>query len=246
MFLQRINVIIYNRGDTMKNDETSYFKKENKRDAKIKFEEFPGNRKHANLFKIELDNSKKIAMAIYAVLVFILLLLFSSWLNVKLTGPKESKIKYRLVNKYDGTYATIKRADRNKLFKEIGFDNATEEVKNKDYRNYVTTYAYKREYKDILQSDTISVYYDDNDEVTYVNMSLVYKAKDFKSDKITDDSNTILRNFANVNISQGAIEIVMEKEYYYLNDSSTKSGITYMVNSFDRDKYYVLTIIVER
>lgn len=242
----KINVIIYNRGDAMKNDETSYFEKENKKVAKIKFEDFPGERKSFNFFKTELDSSKKIAMAIYAALVFVLLLLLSSWLNVKVTSPGEVKVKYKLVNKYDGAYAKIKRDDRNKLFKEIGFDNAIEENKNKDYRNYVTTYAYKREYKDIMQSDTISVYYDDNDEVSYINMSLVYKAKDFKSNKVTDDSNTILKNFANVNLSQGAIEVVMEKEYYYLNDANTRSGITYMVNSFERNKYYVLTVIVEK
>lgn len=193
----------------------------------------------------KMDKTNKIALAIYACLVFVLLLVVSSLLNNAFANGKGNS-GYKMINKYTGSYAMIKSNKRENLFKEIGFEKVEEKRTTKDYKSYVTTYAYKKAYDDVPSLDSISVYYDKKDMVSYINMNLVYKNKDFISSKMTDDCNTILKNFVNLNISESSIQTVMNKKYYYSNDVTSKSSVTYMLNSFEKDGYNILTIIVDK
>ncbi len=226
----------------MKSFKTSYDKEKNKEDAKIIFEVFP----EKNTPNKPGSNVKKKKIILYLLIIILLVFLFvgSSILNQKVLYGNESN-DYKLVNKFSGNYATIKPSDRSDLFKNIGFDVSKTKTETKNDKNYITTYAYRRLNEETSDADAISVYYDENYDVNYIMVSLIYKKSEFSISKTTADCNAILKNFINVNTPKNAISEVKSNGYYYLKDNSSKIEVSYTLSDKSK-KYYVLTIIVEK
>lgn len=224
----------------MKSFKTSYDNKKNKEEAKIIFEAFP-EKKDLNEPKQNKKN-KNTLLCLLVIIVLVILFVGSSVLNQKILYGNESN-DYKLVNKFDGDYAIITPSDRSTLFNNIGFDVSKTRTETKGNKSYVTTYAYRKVNEDF--ADAISVYYDDDYSINYVVVSLIYKKDNFSISKTAADCNAILKNFVNVNTSKNAISEVKVNKYYYLKDSSSKIDVSYRFSE-EINKYYVLTIIVEK
>jgi len=224
----------------MKSFKTSYDNKRNKEEAKIIFEAFP-EKKDLNEVKRNKKN-KNIVLHLLVIIVLVILFVGSSFLNQKILYGNVSN-RYKWVNKFDGDYAIITPPNRGTLFNNIGFDVSKTKIETKDNKSYVTTYAYRKVNEDF--SDTISVYYDEDYSVNYIVVSLIYKKDNFSISKTTADCNAILKNFVNVNTSKNAISEVNANKYYYLKDNSSKIDVSYSLSE-EINKYYVLTVIVEK
>lgn len=225
----------------MKNVETSYSKKENKKASKIKFEKFPGDSRKS-ISKILIEKPKKIVWSILIIAIFIILLVSSSFLNKKILDENDDTL-YKLVNRYDGKYANISAKNRGVLFKEIGFDVSKEEQRKLNDNVYDSTYAYhKHENADDVY-DTISVYYD-NSSVYYVMINLVYEKTELDYKKIGKNINNLLSNFMNVKIDNTCIEKLKKQGYYYKDSAGLK--VSMYLNDNKTNDYGIITIIMQR
>lgn len=88
----------------MKNVETSYSKKENKKNGKIKFEKFPGDTKK-EMNQIWVEKPKKISWLFTIIIIYIILLIASGFLNKKILDENDDTY-YKLVNHYNGNMLT--------------------------------------------------------------------------------------------------------------------------------------------
>lgn len=227
----------------MKKTITSYEEKNKKEGPKIIFEDFPSKDKK-NKLKTEKELKNKV-LTILIVLVLIILFILSSILNERILYINESN-DYKLINKFEGKYATIEPDSRINLFKEIGFDVSKTKTEIMNQKSYVTTYAYHKVQEDAPFADSISVYYDDKYEVSYVLLSLMYKKEEFRISKTVADCNAIIMNFVKVNTSKNAIKEAINNGYYYLRDNVTKSNVSYRVINASDDDYYILTVMLEK
>lgn len=226
----------------MKSLHTSYIK--NKEDLKIVFEKFPGDtqKEDKTIEKNKKKNKKKNSIfKILIIIVLISLFIGSSILNKIVLSEIESK-SYKVVNKFKGNYANIKKEDRTKLFKEIGFDVSKEKIEIKDDTSYITTYAFRKLSIDNDLADSISVYYDINNNVTYIVLTLIYEKDEFGIFEVAADCNAIIKNFVDINTSRNMINQAMENNYYYSKDKDTK--ITSFYSLTDNNGYYVLSLVV--
>lgn len=226
----------------MRKAETSYLKKENKKASKIKFEKFPGDSRKS-ISKILIEKPKKIVWSILIITIFIILLVSSSFLNKKILDENDNAL-YKLVNRYDGKYASISAKNRGVLFKEIGFDVSKEEQRKLNDDVYDSTYAYRR-YEDADDVyDTISVYYDDSSRVYYVTANLAYEKTELDYKKIGKNINNLLSNFMNVKIDNECIKNLKKQGCYYKNNVGPK--VSMYLNDGKTNDYGLITIIMQR
>lgn len=226
----------------MKNMKTSYSKKENKKVSKIKFEKFPGDNKN-KVVKISVSKRGKIMWIVIIIMILLVLLVGSSFLNKKIIDEKGTG-NYHLVNKFNGKYAKIKKSNRNVLFKEIGFDVSKEENRNLNDKSYITTYAYrKKDGKDTIY-DSISVYYDDDDYVYYLSLTLSYDDVKVNLDDIYGDVNKLLNNFVKINLKRDMFEELAKDGYYYDNSSNLEFSMA--LNDVTNADYDLINVVVQR
>lgn len=107
----------------MKNDKTSYSKDKNKKVRKIKFEAFPGDLKNKQTKEIRI-NKKKLFLIVLIILIFLTLLISSSFLNKMILDYNDKAISKISENKN----SDIKNY-QNILFKELGYDASKKEKK---------------------------------------------------------------------------------------------------------------------
>lgn len=226
----------------MKNVETSYSKKENKRASKIKFERFPGDSRKG-ISKILIEKPKKIIWSILIITIFTILLVSSSFLNKKILDENDDTL-YKLVNRYDGKYANISSKNRGVLFKEIGFDVSKEEQRKLNDDVYDSTYAYHKHESLEDAYDTISVYYYDDGSVYYVTVNLVYEKSELDYKKIGKNINNLLSNFMNVKIDNEVIKNLKKQGYYYKDNAGPK--ISMYLNDSKTNDFGIITIIMQR
>lgn len=210
------------------NDKTSL--NENKNVGKIKFEEFPNNNKIKIVSK---ENKKekptKQKKELYTFLIIsalvILLSFLASFLNIRMLNGNFGD--YKLYNKFNGKYAKISSSNKDKLFKKIGFKKHTIEVMKKDGISYNASYAYNviNEEKDI--KDYIIVYYDNKNNVKYVEVNLNFNDDEFYLDNVYKDSNNLINNFIKTDLNKDRIIDASES----LNNEFKQDNITYLVKN---------------
>lgn len=226
----------------MKNVETSYSKKENKKNGKIKFEKFPGDTKK-EINPIRVEKTKKVSWVYIIIIIYIILLIASGFLNKKILDENDDT-DYKLVNCYDGKYANISSKNRGVLFKEIGFDVSKEEERKLNDETYASTYAYrKHEISDDVY-DTISVYYDKDNSVYYVTANLVYETLELNYKTIGKSINNLLNNFMDVKIDNEVIDRLIEQGYYYDDKAGFKTSM--YLNDSKIEGYKVIAIVMQR
>lgn len=237
----------------MKLNDTS-LKKNNKEELKIEFVPFPGDIKDDEINKSletkdDKDNtnnkkSKKNLRIFVIIIILLFLFIFSTILNQKLLYGNVSN-NYNIVNKFDGNYAMVKKENRNKLLKNIGFDYFENKLEVLNNNKYNVSYAYNNlnAYDDLMNS--ISIYYNDIDVVGYIKLSLIYKKSEFSVSKTTSDCNDILKNFVKVNTTKNAISQALNNGYFMLEDIKIKAKVSYTLKS-DLEDYYTLTVIVNK
>lgn len=210
------------------NDKTSL--NENKNVGKIKFEEFPGDNKTKIVSK---ENKKekpiKQKKELYTFLIIsalvIVLSFLASFLNIRMLNGDFGD--YKLYNKFNGKYAKISSSNKNNLFKKIGFKKHTIEVMKKDGISYNASYAYNviNEEKDI--KDYIIVYYDNKNNVKYVEVNLNFNDDEFYLDNVYKDSNNLINNFIKTDLNKDRIIDASES----LNNEFKQDSITYLVKN---------------
>ena len=210
------------------NDKTSL--NENKNVGKIKFEEFPGDNKTKIVSK---ENKKekpiKQRKELYTFLIIsalvIVLSFLASFLNIRMLNGDFGD--YKLYNKFNGKYAKISSSNKNNLFKKIGFKKHTIEVMKKDGISYNASYAYNviNEEKDI--KDYIIVYYDNKNNVKYVEVNLNFNDDEFYLDNVYNDSNNLIINFIKTDLNKDRIIDASES----LNNEFKQDSITYLVKN---------------
>ena len=210
------------------NDKTSL--NENKNVGKIKFEEFPGDNKTKIVSK---ENKKekhtKQKKELYTFLIIsalvIVLSFLASFLNIRMLNGDFGD--YKLYNKFNGKYAKISSSNKNNLFKKIGFKKHTIEVMKKDGISYNASYAYNviNEEKDI--KDYIIVYYDNKNNVKYVEVNLNFNDDEFYLDNVYKDSNNLINNFIKTDLNKDRIIDASES----LNNEFKQDNITYLVKN---------------
>ena len=210
------------------NDKTSL--NENKNVGKIKFEEFPGDNKTKIVSK---ENKKekpiKQKKELYTFLIIsalvILLSFLSSFLNIRMLNGNFGD--YKLYNKFNGKYAKISSSNKDNLFKKIGFKEYSNEVMKKDGISYNASYAYNviNEEKDI--KDYIIVYYDNKNNVKYVEVNLNFNDDEFYLDNVYKDSNNLINNFIKTDLNKDRIIDASES----LNNEFKQDNITYLVKN---------------
>lgn len=210
------------------NDKTSL--NENKNVGKIKFEEFPGDNKTKIVSK---ENKKekpiKQKKELYTFLIIsalvILLSFLASFLNIRMLNGDFGD--YKLYNKFNGKYAKISSRNKNNLFKKIGFKEYSNEVMKKDGISYNASYAYNviNEEKDI--KDYIIVYYDNKNNVKYVEVKLNFNDDEFYLDNVYKDSNNLINNFIKIDLNKDRIIDASES----LNNEFKQDNITYLVKN---------------
>ena len=210
------------------NDKTSL--NENKNVGKIKFEEFPGDNKTKIVSK---ENKKekpiKQKKELYTFLIIsalvIVLSFLASFLNIRMLNGDFGD--YKLYNKFNGKYAKISSSNKNNLFKKIGFKEYSNEVMKKDGISYNASYAYNviNEEKDI--KDYIIVYYDNKNNVKYVEVNLNFNDDEFYLDNVYKDSNNLINNFIKTDLNKDRIIDASES----LNNEFKQDNITYLVKN---------------
>lgn len=207
----------------------------NKKEDKIVFEPFPGKKKKQKYLK-------KIMLFIIIVIILVALYVSSSIFNkIVLYGSVSED--YKTANKFDSNYASIPKDNRGDVLKNIGFTGVMSIKKQLNDKVYDANYAYKKlkEYGDKI--DEITVVYDNDDKVKYIELSLVYLKDDFSISRVAADSNAILKNYVLMTTPKNAIAEAKNNGYYYYNDSKTKTKASYILTSFDK-KYYTLKMII--
>ena len=226
----------------MNENKTSFTKKENKKKGIIKFEEFPGDKRN-NEKNIEKTKNKNVFLYIVIVLVIVILSILSSYLNEYILN--KSKDSYKVINSFNGIFATIYEEDRNDLFIEIGFDDVSDGVVKKDGYNYITSYAYKKKYDDIGDYEYIRVYYDNYNKISFIDLGLIYNRESLISSEVIKDVNNVLSNFINLKIDEFMIKDSInnkeEKTYEFIDGIN----IMYEVKKINQDNYYLLNITIE-
>ena len=210
------------------NDKTSL--NENKNVGKIKFEEFPGDNK-TKIVRKENKKEKPIKQRkeLYTFLIIsalvILLSFLASFLNIRMLNGDFGD--YKLYNKFNGKYAKISLSNKNNLFKKIGFKEYSNEVMKKDGISYNASYAYNviNEEKDI--KDYIIVYYDNKNNVKYVEVNLNFNDDEFYLDNVYKDSNNLINNFIKTDLNKDRIIDASER----LNNEFKQDNITYLVKN---------------
>ena len=203
----------------------------------ISFEEFPG--KPYVVPDKNKKGNKRFITCFIIILISVILFIFFSVLNEWIL-TRNTKEEYKTVNDFRGNSAVIRPEERSKLFLDIGFDGSVEETSKMNGVNYVTTYAYKNHGNNL--TDSINVYYDDNYEVNYVSLSLIYSKSVFTKSDMVDDCNLILQNFLNVKTSITYIDNLMQNYYFFTVDSKSEIEISYEITYESKD-FYVMTII---
>lgn len=224
----------------MKDIKTSYSEKKNETRGKIIFEQFPGDIKKGNV-KISLKKSKKILWTILLVIILLVLFVGSSFLNKKILDEKDNT-NYKLVNKLNKNYANIKPDKRSILFKNIGFDVSKEEIRSLNDKNFIASYAYRNQAKNVI--DNISVYYDEDYNVYYLTANISYKVNDLNSTNISNNINSLINNFVKVNVDTGVISKLLNEKFYYKKTSYYRLSLTN--NTTINKDYNMITIIVQR
>ena len=113
-------------------------------------------------------------------------------MNKKLLDEKDNT-NYKLVNKFEEKYANIKPDKRSVLFKNVGFDVSKEEIRSLNDKNYIASYAYSTQAKNVI--DNISVYYDEDYNVYYLTANISYKVSDLNSANVSNNINSLINNF---------------------------------------------------
>lgn len=224
----------------MKDIKTSYSEKKNETRGKITFEEFPGDIKKGNV-QISLKKSKKILWVILLVIILLVLFVGSSFLNKKLLDEKDNT-NYKLVNKFDKNYANINPDKRSILFKNIGFDVSKEEIRSLNDKNFIASYAYRNQAKNVI--DNISVYYDEDYNVYYLTANISYKVNDLNITNISNNINSLINNFVRVDVDTDVISKLLNEKFYYKKTSYYSLSIT--SNTTINKDYNMITIIVQR
>lgn len=207
----------------------------NKKEDKIVFEPFPGKKKKQKYLK-------KIMLFIVIAIILIILYVSSSILNkIVLYGSVSED--YKIINKFDSSYASIPKNNRKNILKSIGFTNVISMEKQLNGKMYDANYAYKnlKEYENNI--DEITVVYNDTNSVKYIELNLVYLKDDFSISRVAADSNAILKNYVLMTTPKNAIAEAKNNGYYYYNDSKTKTKASYILTSLDK-KYYILKVII--
>lgn len=234
----------------MKLNDTS-LKKNNKEELKIEFVPFPGNIKNYEINKSletksykDNTNNKKNLRVFVIIIILLFLFIFSTILNQKLLYGNASN-NYNIVNKFDGNYATVKKENRGELLKNIGFDYFGNKLEVLNSNKYNVSYAYNNlnAYDGLMNS--ISIYYNDIDVVSYIKLNLIYKKSEFSVSKTTSDCNDILKNFVKVNTTKNAISQALNNGYFMLEDIKIKAKVSYAIKG-DLGDYYTLTVIVNK
>ena len=214
----------------MKQSYTS--SKENKEDLKIKFEDFPGDKNKSTI---------KNKIYIFLIVIVVLFLFISSSILNEIVLYGNSKNDYNVVNEFDGNYAVVKAGQRDDLLEKIGFDSSSSRTEQKDDKTYQTSYAIKKTEDENLL-DSISVYYDDNEKVSYVILNLFYVANDFSISKVVIDCNSIINNYVNIKTNKNMISEAKSNGYYYYKDKDTNIKASYMLQK--NGGYYMLSVNV--
>lgn len=207
----------------------------NKKEDKIVFEPFPGKKKKQKYLK-------KIMLFIVIAIILIILYVSSSILNkIVLYGSVSED--YKIINKFDSSYASIPKNNRKNILKSIGFTDVISMEKLLNGKMYDANYAYKnlKEYENNI--DEITVVYNDTNSVKYIELNLVYLKDDFSISRVAADSNAILKNYVLMTTPKNAIAEAKNNGYYYYNDSKTKTKASYILTSLDK-KYYTLKVII--
>lgn len=220
----------------MKNDKTSYSKDKNKKVRKIKFEAFPGDLKNKQTKEIRI-NKKKLFLIVLIILIFLTLLISSSFLNKMILDYNDKAISKISENKN----SDIKNY-QNILFKELGYDASKKEKKVFDGNTYDVEYAYHENTDNLY--DTISIYYDDSKNIYYLTCNLIYEIASKDTKVISNDINELINNFINVNITEDMIDkLIYDKNYY---DNISDFNFSMSLNETSNDDYYMITITFKK
>lgn len=157
----------------------------NKREDKIEFEPFPGKRK-------KQKHLKKIILFIVIVIILVALYVSSSIFN-KIVLYGSVSADYKKVNDFKSNYAYVSKENREDILKKIGFTSVMSRKKQLKDRVYDATYAYNKieEYDGKL--DEITIIYDDENKVKFVELNLIYLKNDFSISQVAADCNEIGR-----------------------------------------------------
>lgn len=203
----------------MNNNYTSINKKG------IEFKEFPNHKK--NFFK---DKYKLILVISF----FIIISLFSTYLNLSFLNKKD--YKYKIVSEADKSFEKIKEKNQKQLFENIGFDGYTVI----DVGTYNKIYAYKRIYEDIKQVDYTEILYDKSDNIFSIDVNLIISKKDDNSDVIYNNLSNIIGNFTNKKLNNDCIKNIIENK-----NEMVYNDITYIYNDIS-SKFYMINVIIEK
>lgn len=208
---------------------------ENKREDKIEFEPFPGKRK-------KQKHLKKIILFIVIVIILVALYVSSSIFN-KIVLYGNVSADYKKVNDFKSNYAYVSKENREDILKKIGFTSVMSRKKQLKDRVYDATYAYNKieEYDGKL--DEITIIYDDENKVKFVELNLIYLKNDFSISQVAADCNAVLKNYVNVTTPKTAIAEAKNDGFYYYNDSKSNIKVSYLLANTDK-KYYTLKVIV--
>ncbi len=204
---------------------------------RIKFEEFPGNKKNGELFKNKY-------FKYLVIIIFFILLIGSGFFNYWLLNKSEEG-NYKKINDFKENYATIYIEERKDLFQKMGFSNITNDKGIKDGKEYDMTYGDYKKYNGFNMLDSINVYFDNN-EVDYINLNLIYKLNEFKTYKVLKESNSILKNFIEVNLNDNVMTELKNNDYYFLKDDNLKANFIFKVLPTLNDDYITLNIVFQK
>lgn len=224
--------------------DTSLSNKNDKTEDKVIFMDFPYDKKN----KKEKNINKLRNIIIWFMIIIVLLILFlgSTVMNMQIL-ENNARSNYKIINKFDSSFAKIVPEDRVSLYKDMGYSVAKVETRNRDDKNYITTYAYYKFYDDIAQADSITVYYDDKNVVDYLMVNMVYKKSDFNERDVVMDCNNILKNLVDIEITSKSITEVKNNAYYYQKEPEINASSSYSLYEINEgEHYYVLTIIIEK
>lgn len=204
----------------------------------IVFMDFPGVVKPTK----EKKNKHVFLIALIIILVCMLYVL-SAMLNEKYLYGNSNYV-FNVANKFDGDVAVINKKGRKKLFRKIGFEDVSSryEVRNSHVME-ITEGSHFLKDCDGLE-DLIKVYYDKNNKVNYIDLTLVYKKNNFNSTLAVADVNSILKNFISVSTYKSYIEKALKDGKYMINETKSNIRLSYLLTN-EYDDYYSLNIIVE-
>ena len=201
----------------------------NKREDKIEFEPFPGKRKKQKHLK--------------KIILFLVALYVSSSIFNKIVLYGSVSADYKKVNDFKSNYAYVSKENREDILKKIGFTSVMSRKKQLNDKVYDATYAYNKieEYDGKL--DEITIIYDDENKVKFVELNLIYLKNDFSISQVAADCNAVLKNYVNVTTPKNAIAEAKNNDFYYYNDSKSNIKVSYLLANTDK-KYYTLKVIV--